>query len=112
MQHQRVNAAKYISRTVPSHEEALGGEEAHRLLAEAHADIVCPPSGHRVGWIDVYDAVDLYPLPWKARLFLDPSGKALPLPEHLTAEQRARAEAAAQRAEWISREAHRLGADR
>ncbi|MFD8919476.1 hypothetical protein ACFV0Y_16855 [Streptomyces sp. NPDC059569] len=104
----RVNAAKFISRHLPEpHETDLGGEEAHRLLATAHADNCCPPSGHRIGWADCYDGADMLPLTWKADLILQPGGDPHPLPAHLTEEQRERAERAGQLAAWIRREAHR-----
>jgi hypothetical protein len=95
MRHLRVPAAKFIGRHLePAYEAALGGEEAHRLLAAAHADRVCPPSGHRISWSDCYASADLYPLPRKAGLLLDPSGDALPVAEHLSGKAQDRAVAA------------------
>ncbi|WP_028814445.1 hypothetical protein [Streptomyces flavidovirens] len=113
MPYGRVNAAKFISRYLePAAEAALGGEESHHILATAHADRVCPPSGHRIPWSDCYASADLYPLPWKAALLLDPSGSALPVADHLTGEAHERAVTAAALAEWIAREARKLGVDR
>jgi hypothetical protein len=110
MAHGRVNAAKFIARLLPEpHETDLGGEPAHHLLATAHADICCPPSGHRIGWTDVYANANRLPLPLKADLFLEFDGKPRPLPDHLTVEQRVRAEEAGRKAAWIRREAHRRG---
>lgn len=106
----RVNAAKFIARLLPEpHETDLGGESAHHLMATAHADICCPPSGHRIGWTDVYANANQLPLPLKADLFLEFNGEPRPLPDHLTVEQRVRAEEAGRKAAWIRREAHRRG---
>ena len=56
----RVNAAKFIARLLPEpHESDLGGEPAHHLLATAHADRVCPLSGHSIGWTDCYASADI-----------------------------------------------------
>lgn len=101
-----VNAAKFIARLLPEpHETDLGSEEAHGLLATAHADICCPPSGHRISWTDVYDGADMLPLTWKSDLFVDFRGEPRPLPRHLTAEQRQRALKARRAAVAIRREA-------
>ncbi|MDT0608904.1 hypothetical protein [Streptomyces lancefieldiae] len=106
----RVNAAKFIARLLPEpHETDLGGETAHHLLATAHADIVCSPSGHRIGWSDCYAGADMLPLTYKADLFLEPGGEPRPLPDHLTGESRERAVEAGQKAAWIRREARRRG---
>lgn len=103
-----VNAAKFIARLLPEpHETDL--EPAHHLLATAHADICCPPSGHMIGWRDVYASANLLPLPLKADLFLDFRGEPRPLPDHLTVEERARAEEAGREAGWIRREARQRG---
>lgn len=110
MAHGRVNAAKFIARLLPEpHETDLGGEPAHHLLATAHADICCPPSGHRIGWTDVYANANQLSLPLKADLFLEFDGKPRTLPDHLTVEQRVRAEEAGRKAALIRREAHRRG---
>ncbi|MFD5339898.1 hypothetical protein [Streptomyces hawaiiensis] len=111
MNNRRVSAAKFISRILdsPQHEEALGGEDAHRLLATVHADRVCPPQGHWISWNDCYASADLYPLPWKARLLLDSWGHPLPIPSHLSGAAYDRAVEAGRRAAWISSEALRLG---
>ncbi|MFI0243103.1 hypothetical protein [Streptomyces sp. NPDC016845] len=99
----RVNAAKFISRYLGEpHDADLGGEEAHELFNSAHADICCPPSGHRIGWRDVYGSADMLPLTWKADLFLEPDGELRPLAGHLVGE---RAERARQLAVWIRSEA-------
>lgn len=112
MHHARVNAAKFISREHGEpYDTLLGGEEAHHLLATAHADRVCPSTGHRIPWTDCYASADLYPLAWKARLLLDASGMALSPAEHLTGEDRQRAVAAGQLAERIAREARTLRVD-
>lgn len=106
----RVNAAKFIARLLPEpHETELGGEEAHELLATAHADICCPPSGHRISWTDCYGSADLLPLTWKADLFLEPGGEPRRPPAHLTVEQRKRSQQAGQLAVWIRREGHWRG---
>ncbi|WP_406320174.1 hypothetical protein [Streptomyces sp. NBC_01637] len=106
----RVNAAKFIARLLPEpHERDLGGEPAHHLLATAHADGVCPPAGHSIGWDDCYASAKMLPLPRKADLLLRSDGEPAPVPEHLTGEARERAEYAAQLAAWIRREAHRRG---
>ncbi|MFD8567969.1 hypothetical protein [Streptomyces sp. NPDC059639] len=66
----RVNAARFISRSLGEpHDTGFGGEETHRLLATAHADISCPPSGHHISWTDVYGSADMLPLTWKSDLF-------------------------------------------
>lgn len=104
----RVNAAKFIARLLPEpHETDLGGEPAHELLATAHADICCPPSGHRISWADVHTSADMLPLTWKSDLFVDFKGEPHPLPSHLTEEQRERALRAQSLAVRIRREAHR-----
>ncbi|MEU5900526.1 hypothetical protein [Streptomyces venezuelae] len=104
----RVNAAKFISRHLGEpHDTELGGEEAHELLATAHADICCPPSGHRISWTDCYDSADMLPLTWKSDLFVDFRGEPHPLPSHLTKTQRERALQAQQLAVRIRREARR-----
>jgi hypothetical protein len=106
----RVNAAKFIARLLPDpHETDLGGEPAHHLLATAHADIVCLPSGHWISWDDCYASADILPLPHKADLLLESNGRPRPLPSHLTGEARDRAEKAGQTAAWIRREAHLRG---
>lgn len=106
----RVNAAKFIARLLPEpHETELGGEEAHDLLATVHADRVCPPSGHSIGWLDCYASADILPLTHKASLLLEPDGKPSPVPAHLTGEMGVRARNAGLRAEWIRQEAHRRG---
>ncbi|MFE4857405.1 hypothetical protein [Streptomyces sp. NPDC056670] len=106
----RVNAAKYTCRFLPEpHESELGGEEAHALLAEADADICCPPSGWTLSWDDCYASADMLPLPRKADLFLDERGRRQPLPLHLTGEQVERAERAQALAVHIRRSAHRRG---
>ncbi|MEU6437464.1 hypothetical protein ABZ874_24445 [Streptomyces albidoflavus] len=108
----RVSAAKFIGRYLePAHEELLGGEPAHHLLASAVADRLCPPTGYSVPWDDWYASVDQYPLPAKARHLLDPDGRALPIPDFLTPEQTTRAREAAARAERIARQAQELGID-
>ncbi|MGW3937666.1 hypothetical protein [Streptomyces phaeochromogenes] len=111
MNHRRVIAATFMSRILenPQHEEALGGEGAHHLLATAHADHVCSPRGHSISWDDCYASADLYPLPWKAGLLLDSRGRPLPIPDHLSGDAYDRAVEAGRRAAWISSEAHRLG---
>ncbi|MGQ3551677.1 hypothetical protein [Streptomyces rochei] len=110
MAHGRVNAAKFIPRLLPEpHETDLGGPPAHRLLATTHADLVCPPSGHQIGWSDCYASADILPLTHKADLLLEPNGKPRPLPDHLTGRARERAEEAVRKAAWIRREAHRRG---
>ncbi|MEU0590020.1 hypothetical protein [Streptomyces ardesiacus] len=106
----RVNAAKFIARLLPEpHETELGGELAHELLATAHADICCPPSGHSISWDDCYAGADILPLTHKADLFLEPDGEPRPLPGHLAGDARERAEEAGRKAAWIRREAHRRG---
>ncbi|MER6113767.1 hypothetical protein ACWGPD_25440 [Streptomyces hirsutus] len=106
----RVNAAKFIARLLPEpHETDLGGEPVHHLLAAAHADWVCPPSGHSIGWTDCYDGANILPLTLKADLLLKPNGEPKPVPDHLTGKARERAERAGQHAAWIRREAHRQG---
>jgi hypothetical protein len=108
----RVNAAQFISRQLPEpHEAELGGESAHHLLATAHADWVCPPSGHSIGWADCHAAAGMLPLNLKADLFLEPDGTASLIPEHLTGEQHQRAQRACELAVRIRREAHRRGLD-
>ncbi|MGY4903298.1 hypothetical protein [Streptomyces sp. 900116325] len=112
MAHGRVNAAKFISRYLDEpYETLLGGEEAHHLLATAHADRVCPRSGHSIPWDDCYASADLYPLTWKARLLLTPDGVALPPAEHLMGDARERAIAAGALAERIKSEARHHGVD-
>ncbi|GGP66910.1 MULTISPECIES: hypothetical protein [Streptomyces] len=106
----RVNAAKFISRYLDEpHETDLGGEEAHHLIATAHADRSCPPSGHSIGWNDCYFGADILPLTWKADLLLEPNGDPRPIPGHLVGEGRERAAAAGSHAAWVRREAHRRG---
>ncbi|MYS70374.1 hypothetical protein GTY88_08000 [Streptomyces sp. SID5926] len=106
----RVNAAKFIPRLLPEpHESELDGEPAHELLATAHADICCPPSGHSISWDDCYAGADMLPLTHKADLFLEPDGEPRPLPEHLTGDARERAMEAGRKAAWIRREAHHRG---
>lgn len=106
----RANAAKFIARLLPEpHETDLGGEPAHHLLATVHADIVCPPSGHQIGWSECYASADVLPLTHKADLFLEPGGEPRPLPNHLTGDARERAEEAGRKAAWIRREAHLRG---
>ncbi|WP_329351854.1 hypothetical protein OG226_41205 [Streptomyces sp. NBC_01261] len=108
MAHGRVNAAKFISRYLPEpHETELGAEPAHQLLATAHADWVCPPSGHRIGWNDCYSAADILPLTLKADLFLEGDGTPRRIPAHLTGEQHQRAVKACELAVRIRREAPR-----
>lgn len=103
----RVNAAKFISRYLPEpHETDFGSEESHRLFATAHADICCPPSGHRISWDDCYATADMLPLTRKVDLLLEPGGEPRPLPAHLAGEQRERAERAGRLAARIRREAH------
>ncbi|MBZ6207570.1 hypothetical protein KVH31_13780 [Streptomyces olivaceus] len=110
MAHGRVNAAKFIARLLPeSHETELGGEPAHHLLATAHADICCPPSGHHISWSDCYAAADALPLTHKADLFLEPDGAPRALSDHLTGAVRVRAGEAVRVASWIRREASRRG---
>lgn len=105
-----VNAAKWISRyLLDPHEDELGGEAAHRLLATAYANRVCPPTGHRLSWDDSYAAADIYPLNWKADLLLEPDGTPRPMPEHLTPAQRERDAEATSKAVSIRREAHHRG---
>ncbi|MBG7704608.1 hypothetical protein HCJ76_42605 [Streptomyces sp. MC1] len=104
----RVNAAKFISRYLGEpHDSDFGGEEAHQLFNAAHADICCPPAGHRISWSDCYGGADMLPLTSKADLFLEFNGEPRPLPRHLTEEQRDRALRAQRLATWIRREAHR-----
>ncbi|MGW8722860.1 hypothetical protein ACWGNR_26630 [Streptomyces althioticus] len=106
----RVNAAKFIARLLPEpHETDLGGEPAHHLLATVHADWVCPPSGHRIGWIDCYASADMLPLTWKADLLLESNGEPKSIPAHLMGEARERAERAGRKAAWIRREAYCRG---
>ncbi|MFI6341134.1 hypothetical protein [Streptomyces sp. NPDC050535] len=106
----RVNAAKFIARLLPEpHETDLGSEPAHHLLATVHADRVCPPSGHSIGWTDCYASADMLPLPHKADLLLEPNDEPKPIPDHLVGEARERAEEAGSQAAWIRREAHRRG---
>jgi hypothetical protein len=72
----RVNGAKFIARPLPEpHGMELGGEPAHRLPATAHADRVCPPSGHSIGWTDCHAGAGILPLPHKADLLLEPNGE-------------------------------------
>ncbi|MFH8657414.1 hypothetical protein [Streptomyces afghaniensis] len=67
--HRYVNAAKFNNRYVSEpHETDLGGEEAHQLLATAHANTVCPPSGYSTSWDDCYASADQLPLHHKADL--------------------------------------------
>lgn len=98
MTHGRVNAAKFIARKLPEpYETALGGadpEATHWLLATAHADWCCPPSGHSIPWRDCYDSADILPLPQKAHLFVDEAGHARRIPAHLTGDGLERARAA------------------
>ncbi|MFI0505873.1 hypothetical protein ACH3WN_23925 [Streptomyces albogriseolus] len=104
----RVNAAKFISRSLGEpHDSDFGGEEAHQLFNVAHADICCPPTGHRISWSDCYGGADMLPLTLKADLFLKFNGELRPLPGHLTEEQRDRALRAQRLATRIRREAHR-----
>nr|WP_172682203.1 hypothetical protein [Streptomyces violaceoruber] len=106
----RVNAAKFIARLLPEpHETDFGGEPAHRLLATAHADRVCPPSGHSIGWTDCYASADILPLPHKADLLLEPNGEPRSIPHHLVGEARELADWAGRQAAWIRLEAHRRG---
>ncbi|MFI8433766.1 hypothetical protein ACIGJO_08445 [Streptomyces sp. NPDC079020] len=110
MHRTRLDAAKFISRQHGEpYDTLLGGEEAHVLLATAHADRVCPSTGHRTSWTDCYASADLYSLAWKAHLLLDMRGAALAPAEHLTGEDRQHATAAGQLAESIAREARTLG---
>ncbi len=87
MRDARVNAAKFIGRVLPDpYETRLGGdtpEATHHLLAAAHADLVCPPTGHSIGWHDCYDGAQMRPLPHKASFVLD-DGRPRPLPSYLT----------------------------
>ncbi|MET7787258.1 hypothetical protein ABZS93_11610 [Streptomyces sp900116325] len=107
-----MNAAKFISRYLDEpYETLLGGEEAHHQLATAHANRVCPPSGHSISWADCYASANQYPLTWKARWLLTPDGVALPPAEHLTGDARDQVIAAGARAEHIKSEARRLGID-
>ena len=107
-----VAPAKFLPRTLPEpYETLLGGEPAHHLLATAFADRVCPPSGHTISWDDSHAAANLYPLPRKAALLLEPDGTASPVPGHLTGAVRERALDAGRLAERIWRDAHRLGVD-
>jgi hypothetical protein len=47
----RVNAAEFISRYLGEpHDSDVGGEAGHQLFNAAHADICCPPTGHRISW--------------------------------------------------------------
>lgn len=58
----RVNAAKFISRSLGEpHDSDFGGEEAHQLFNAAHADadICCSPTGHRISWSDCYGGADI-----------------------------------------------------
>lgn len=106
----RVNAAKFIGRCLDEpHETDLGGEEAHHLMATAHADRVCPPSGHPIGWSDCYAGADQLPLTHKADLLLEPNGEPSPIPPHLAGEVRKRAQRAGAHAARVRREAHRRG---
>ncbi|MGW7055120.1 hypothetical protein [Streptomyces sp. NPDC054887] len=88
MPHVRVNAAKFIGRVLPElYETALGGrtpETTHHLLAVVFADVVCPPTGHSIGWQDSYATAWARPLPHKAGFLLDYKGQPRPLPAHLT----------------------------
>ncbi|MFE9725624.1 hypothetical protein ACFYQ5_18975 [Streptomyces sp. NPDC005794] len=83
-----MNAAKFIGRTLAQpYETELGGpapEATHHLLATAHADWCCPPSGHSTPWQDCYDGAWVLPLPQKAHLFVDEAGRARAIPAHLT----------------------------
>ncbi|MEU8473734.1 hypothetical protein [Streptomyces hygroscopicus] len=107
-----VGPAKFLPhRLEEPYETLLGGEAAHHLLATVYADWVCPTSGHVIPWDDCYAAADLYPLPRKAGLLLEPDGTPTPLPDHLTGEARERALEAGRLAERIRRDAHRLGVD-
>ncbi|MFD8462679.1 hypothetical protein ACFV27_38750 [Streptomyces antimycoticus] len=104
----RVNAVKFISRYLGEpHDSDFGGEEAHQLFNAAHADICCPPTGHRISWSDCYGGADMLPLTSKADLFLEFSGEPRRLPRRLTEEQRGRAFRAQGLATWIRREAQR-----
>ncbi|WP_405956912.1 hypothetical protein [Streptomyces phaeochromogenes] len=106
----RVNAAKFIARVLPEpHETDLGGEPAHHLLATAHADRMCPPSGHNISWKDCYAGANMLPLPHKADLLLEPNGEPKSIPDHLVGEARERAEQTGRQAAWIRPEAHRRG---
>ena len=106
----RINAAKFIARQLPEpHETDLGREPAHHLIATAHADRVCPPSGHSISWTDCYASADLLPLSRKADLLLEPNGEPKPIPNHLAGEARERAERAGRKAAWIRREVGRRG---
>lgn len=88
MRHVRVNAAKFIGRVLPEpYETALGGhapEATHHLLATVFADVVCPPTGHSIGWHDSYGTAWARPLPHKAGFLLDDEGQPRPFPSHLT----------------------------
>lgn len=104
----RVNAAKFISRSLGEpHDSDFGGEEAHQLFNAAHADICCPPTGHRISWSACYGGADMLPLTLKADLLLKFNGEPRPLPGHLTEGQRDRALRAQRLATRIRREAHR-----
>ncbi|MFF7362334.1 hypothetical protein [Streptomyces sp. NPDC008125] len=87
MRHAYVNAAKFIGRVLPEpYETALGGhvpEAVHHLLATVFADVVCPPTGHRIPWQDCYDTAQRRPLPHKAGFLLE-HGEPRPIPTHLT----------------------------
>jgi hypothetical protein len=108
----RVNAAKFTARLLPEpHETELGGELAHELLNTVYADYACPPSGHSISWTDCYAIAYMLPLTHKADLLLEPDGSRRPIPNHLTGEQRERAERACRQAVWIRQEARRRGLD-
>ncbi|MCP9205527.1 hypothetical protein [Streptomyces cucumeris] len=102
--------AKFLPRKLTEpYETLLGGEPAHHLIATAHADRVCPPSGHTISWGDVYASANLYPLPWKAALLLEPDGTASPIADHLSGAARDLAVEAGRCAERIWCDAQRLG---
>lgn len=112
MPHRRVNAAKFIARVLPApYETLLGGpnpEAVHHLLATAHADACCPPSGHSISWQDCYSSAQMLPLPQKASLMLDYRGEPRPIPAHLTGAAADQFREAQQDAVRIRREARRM----
>ncbi|MFE6103209.1 hypothetical protein ACFVQ4_25075 [Streptomyces laurentii] len=109
MPHHAVPSARFINRDLGEpYDTLLGGEEAHRLLATAFADGM-PDCG--ISWDDRYAAADRLPLPQKARLLLDPTGRAIPPTTGQTGEARQRASEAGGLAERVVRMAQQLGVD-
>ncbi|MGW2837336.1 hypothetical protein ACWCWD_06445 [Streptomyces sp. NPDC001493] len=109
MRSAHVNAAKFIGPVLPEpYESMLGGHNpaaTHHLLATVFADVVCPPTGHRIPWQDCYDSAQMRPLPHKAGFLLEHGGPR-PIPAHLTGAAARRYRAAVRiaiRIEWAAR---------